>query len=129
VGESGEGGDEVNLFEAIASGKAFRRPSWDKSSWVYIHQDSQGRHWRTWEYGPNIGLPGPDNTFWQLLNQGTGDYDWKHEDVFANDYEIQEPEVRITRTQFWEAVNADDLPSVYKKTNLVAIAKRLGLGD
>lgn len=52
------------------------------------------------------------------------------QDILADDWEIQEPTVTITRSQFWEAVNAEWTERSMANDHCVrAIARALGLGD
>jgi hypothetical protein len=129
----GEG--EVNLIDAVKSGRPFRRTSWggteDDPRWITI---DSGRITYEWPPEPDKG----DCTWFDL--NGPDCLAWNHVDILADDWEIQEPEVRITRTQFFQAYNAalrdtetqfpTGTPYFYKQADFlfVRLAKRLGLG-
>lgn len=114
----------MNLIDAIKSGKPYRRKFWD---------DGNGE-WR----------PAFDNTRLQER--------WKHaytetvEDLTADDWEIQERSIAITRTQFfqawaeelkalgyqyWTAHGQKDIDAKTLMTSNVAISvsRRLGLEE
>ncbi len=79
----------MNLTEAIKSGRHFRRVRWHKQMpWCLspIGKNHAGGYLPAYENGcDNISL------------------DW--DDLLADDWELKEPTVTITRTQFWEAIS------------------------
>lgn len=103
----------MNLIEAVKSGRPFRR-SGRSEKWIVRDDDLL-----TWDNGERfVG----SQVSWLL----------------ADDWEIQEPEVRVTRTQFWEAwaamlKEAEEKPAVRFARELIEpnyggiLAKRLGL--
>lgn len=78
-----QGSDVMNLLEAIKSGRPFRRKNWDL--WTQVH-------------GNCVTQPG--------LTEGLRQAHMCYEDILADDWEIQEPTVTITRAQFLEAVES-----------------------
>ena len=107
----------MNLIEAIKSGRPYRRACWDLDAWR-----------------PAIGH----------LRDNRSHYGERLDDLLANDWEIQEPTVTITRTQFWEAyavalkeaqecrrtLTTDGIQCWESgKDPMTLLAKRLGLGD
>lgn len=81
----------MTLIEAIKSGRPFRRTS-------YSHRGSLG----AWLEIRKV--PRGDTVLWIEQDQSEGAF--SVDDVLANDWEIQEPTVTITRTQFWKAVES-----------------------
>lgn len=72
----------MNLIDAIESGRPFRRPG---RNWTIKCPDRDGIAFAD-------GSDSPPRLFYPS-------------DVCADDWEIQEPTVTITRAQFWDAVN------------------------
>lgn len=91
----------MNIIEAIKSGKRFRRKSWKANEMTWISQD--------------LGdLP-------LQLTRG---------DIVADDWELKEEPVTITRTQFFEAYAhaVAELPSNPTNSSVLEMmADRLGL--
>lgn len=91
----------MNLIEAIRSGRPFRRPARD--GWIEVNNNNL-----RWVGGSSIAIT--------------------IQDVVAETWEIQEPTVTITASQFWEAIEAtwgkcdDDRQSGFHR-----LARRLGL--
>jgi hypothetical protein len=106
----------MTLIEAAKSGRPFKHKSW--SGW-YLTLDLDNECFRMSD-GKAYGSMAPSY-------------------ILSNDWEIQEPEVRITRTQFWEAYNAGlcaaeqkfhvGAPYIYTQADFIAseLARRLGL--
>jgi hypothetical protein len=76
------------------------------------------------------------NHSWVLLDQWCpGDWEALHfslEDVLADDWEVQEPKVTITRSQFWDAVAEvlkEELfcPIYPPRPDIQVLARKLGL--
>jgi hypothetical protein len=102
----------VNLIDAVKSGKPFRRKGWGGDCFFTTLGTSIGERIEARLY---------DRSNYWTMNA---------EDVLAEDWELQEPEVRITRTQFWEAVeHAFRCPVTCSPAGgeLMKLAKRLGL--
>jgi hypothetical protein len=77
----------MNLIEAVKTGWPFRRKAWGTcdSMWAHVEPDGKdGRPTLEWKDG---------DAFTCFA-----------EDVLANDWEVLEPEVRITSSMFWAAV-------------------------
>lgn len=122
----------MTLIEAIKSGRPFRRKSWPKG-WRCEYTtafDSKSL--------PDFWILHDDGEFPSHLFAGTG----KRETLLADDWEIQEPTVTITRTQFWEAARpwvsvlgilpytefgGRKLVDIERVPDLQQLAKRLGL--
>lgn len=127
----------MNLIEAIRSGKPFKRKTDDEDSWWFIQNEMI-----TYEWGPKHGMPPPgldeeDPALWSYIGEGSS-YGMQIEiqDLLANDWEILEPSVTITRTQFWEAVrilaNRGELLSpqlMFGHVLIKELADKLGLGE
>jgi hypothetical protein len=100
----------VNLIDAVKSGRPYRRKSWHKLA---------GENW----WRPAVDF----KTMWKTPCTETV------EDLTADDWEIQEPEVRITRGQFnrlsREVVDQYDgeQARVFASSALNVMARHLGL--
>lgn len=93
----------MNLLEAIRSGRPYRRKHWNNGN-------------GQWRETPDI------EEYWhQAYTETLGD-------LLADDWEIQEPLVEITRTQFWEVVNARG-PDYRDMAFALDLARKLGLED
>jgi hypothetical protein len=108
----------VNLIDAIKSGRPIRRRG--RSSWPA----------RDTGFGTGYHICDPARDQWldpeyYLETMGC------KEDILADDWEIQEPSVTITRSQFWDAVGrsqvsqADRFPATWLDAHV--LAKALGL--
>lgn len=99
----------MTLIEAIKSGRPFRRRSWDDGHWVSVSDDDILRFDDATDFISDVV------------------------DMCADDWEIQEPKVEITRAQFWEAVEGvlqdwegNHMTAVTNAAKL--IAAKLGIG-
>lgn len=102
----------MNIIDAIKSGKPFRRKGRD--AWLIEADLDAERRWLTSLGGGSIE---------RFLVRVSLD------DLKADDWEIQEPAVTITRTQFWEAADLviereDDSAGIMSE-----LAVRLGLDN
>ncbi len=102
----------MRLHEAIESGRPFRRKGWnlDESMWCHAAPHRDG--------GEII----------QFI-EGRPEFHAFRADLVADDWEIQEPTVTITRTQFYDAFQAGlATAEVYTVGGVrTAIAAALGL--
>lgn len=97
----------MNIIEAIKSGRPFRRILWTKIGGE-----------KTWIKNSSATL-------------------FETDDVLANDWEVMEPTVTITKSQFWDAYsdvikNDPALTHIkgYSEASLIdALIRRLGLGE
>ncbi len=103
----------MNLKEAIESGRPFRRPYWGKDTYWAVDVD-----------GYFCQAAGGN-----LLGLGVSSAD----DVCAEDWEVKDPAVTITRAQFQAAVDwcLPDIPensfNQVIRNNMGVVAHRLGL--
>lgn len=109
----------MNLIDALKSGRPFRRR--ERSWWV-------SKHTRT-EAISCLKCNGE----WFTEERYFADVEVGKADILADDWEIQEPTVTITRTQFWEAMNTDlafppGTSMLFLERAKIA-ASKLGLGD
>jgi hypothetical protein len=77
----------MNIVEAIKSGCKFKRKSYDPDMWCHVTKGTDGC--KEVQF-----VTGQCKRF--LPYEG---------DLLADDWEIQEPNVTITRTEFWEAAS------------------------
>ncbi len=112
----------MNLIDAVKSGRPFKRQKWGAAMWLSMRSFEEDGVIHT----VPTAFPNPRGN----------EYIFSAEDILADDWEIQETEVRITRSQFWEAahlfvaqdssvtseIRADRLNSLMRE-----LAKRLGL--
>lgn len=97
----------MNLIEAAKSGRPFRRPGWH---WIV---KSTNRN--AFEFEDNF----------QIADISSPD------DIFADDWEIKEPAVTITRSQLWFAYDMaysdSNLNERLTRQFVVRMARHLGL--
>lgn len=110
----------MTLIDAINSGRPFRRKAWSVAAGcaVKTHQC------RYIEGGLSLELVLDDG-------QQTREVDW--DDILADDWEIQEPKVEITRAQFLEAFGQMYCEPPFcgravDSSFAIALAVKLGLG-
>jgi hypothetical protein len=103
----------MNLIDAVKSGRPFRRKA---------HSSHSPEYFTPREWVDSFGLGDFENQEVMVA------------DILADDYELEEPEVRITRGQFWEAVKkverrteTDNASFIVFYPNADELAKRLGL--
>lgn len=77
----------MNLIEAIKSEKLFRRKEWDSSMWCHVVDNADG-------------IPEVQFCDGSLSSKAFLAY---VDDVTADDWEVEEPSVTITASQFWDA--------------------------
>lgn len=97
----------MNLIDAIKSGRPFRRKDWDDSMRCHVTRGTDDEQ----EVRFVDGRPFLPLTF----------------DLLADDWEIQEPSVTITASQFWEAVIGISKEQTLNGRDLHTLARRLGL--
>lgn len=75
----------MNIVQAIMSKKPFRRGcwKWPSEAWLQADKDGCHKHYR-------------DEKIWHA-------FDLKSEDLAAEDWEVFDPWVTVTQSQFWKA--------------------------
>jgi hypothetical protein len=100
----------MNIIEAIKSGKRFRRPAWKE--WSTDTQCNAGYVWSSGNQGGSTTVSG-------MFLQSA--------DITADDWEIEEKKVEITRSQFFSAVDKVLAKAFDGTPRSHEIAKELGL--